>query len=190
MKLKAELKESENELKRLKKDARAVAAAGAAAAAAPDASSVEASRLFARPAPQASTPYLQSGRLAMPTGAPGLSKSMCTKLAQILRELGIPYRPTPSALVCDTYDALRRETLALLTLRKQVTRREQEVAQLTGVPPASGAAPEYLQPGSDELAVAARADAAAEAAFIEEPKRKVGKRKATDGAGGRAARRR
>ena len=81
-----------------------------------------------RPVP--GQPFLQSARLRVPEGSSGLSKGMITKLALILEELGVPPRPTPTKLVCDAYDALRRDIVSLLSLQKLATQKEAELKAL------------------------------------------------------------
>jgi hypothetical protein len=62
-----------------------------------------------------------SARLGVPTeeaGAPkgvALSRDRAAKLAAVLAELQLPPRPhCPTPRVCDLYDALRRDVVALL----------------------------------------------------------------------------
>jgi hypothetical protein len=44
----------------------------------------------------------------------------------MLRELGIPAKPQPTATVCRLYDKLRQDIVKLLTLQKFVAKREAE----------------------------------------------------------------
>ena len=135
--LRDELKVVELESRRLKKAARGQASADAktsAPAGPPDRNGpapvgVHASGVNPkRPVP--GQPFLQSARLRVPEGSSGLSKGMITKLALILEELGVPPRPTPTKLVCDAYDALRRDIVSLLSLQKLATQKEAELKAL------------------------------------------------------------
>lgn len=81
--------------------------------------------------PNPGHPFLQSARLRVPD-APngGLSKGMLRKLSLVLDELGVPQRPTPTKVVCDAYDALRRDVVLLLSLQKIAHTRQTELVQL------------------------------------------------------------
>ena len=84
--------------------------------------------LFYRPLPMPGLPYLQSSRLENPTGVNGLSKNLIKKMNLILNELGIT-RPTPTKVVMDMYDKLRKSIVMLLSLQKVATKKEQQVWQ-------------------------------------------------------------
>ena len=83
--------------------------------------------LSTTPMPTAGTPYLQSGRLGHPGPDHGISKSMLKQMDQILKEIGVRERPLPTKRVCDLYDNLRRDVIALLTLQKIMLKAEAEV---------------------------------------------------------------
>ena len=42
-------------------------------------------------------------------------------------ELSVPEKPLPTKRVCDLYDSVRKDTVALITLQKMCMRKEQEV---------------------------------------------------------------
>lgn len=73
------------------------------------------------PVPMPQYPYLQSGRLAEPSG---MKKSHLARMDQVLAELGISSRPIPTKRVCDLYDSVRKDTLTLVTLQKMISQRE------------------------------------------------------------------
>ena len=50
-----------------------------------------------------------------------------------LRELGAPENPLPTRAVCDTYDSVKRETVALLSLHNAIQKKEKEIATLRGL---------------------------------------------------------
>jgi DNA methyltransferase 1-associated protein 1 len=78
------------------------------------------------PMPMPQNPYLQSGRLVPPAtgGAAGLNKTLLNKMDQTLAELKIPAKPVPTKRVCDLYDSVRKDVLALLTLKKMLLQKE------------------------------------------------------------------
>lgn len=86
--------------------------------------------LVATRRPLPGQPYLQSARLRVPDPPAGLSKGMLRKLALVLDELGIPPRPMPTKLVCDAYDALRRDVVLLLSMQKLANTKQAELSQL------------------------------------------------------------
>ena len=83
---------------------------------------------FASTAPVATpgTPYLQSGRLVPPAigGSSGLNKSLLSRMDAFLKELKVPERPLPSKRVCDMYDSVRKDVIALLLVLKNVLQKE------------------------------------------------------------------
>ena len=81
------------------------------------------------PVPAPGTPYLQSGRLDPPAagGPSGLNKTLLKRMDAVLVELSVPEKPLPTKRVCDLYDSVRKDTVALITLQKMCMRKEQEV---------------------------------------------------------------
>ena len=81
------------------------------------------------PVPTAGTPYLQSGRLVNPAtgGQMAINKTTLKRMEQILKELNVNERPTPTKRVCDMYDHVRKGVLTLLTLQKAMFKNESEV---------------------------------------------------------------
>ena len=72
-----------------------------------------------------------SARLGVPDeGRNSLSKGLLSKMASMLRELGVPERPTPTQMTCDLYDGLRRDMVTLLSIRKLVDKGAQEADAL------------------------------------------------------------
>ncbi|KAJ1445026.1 hypothetical protein M885DRAFT_551176 [Pelagophyceae sp. CCMP2097] len=129
--LRDELKAVELESRRLKKSAK-----GERADSAPGGVAALAAGLPPPPQPlprrpQPGVPFLQSHRLRVPDGAAaGLSRGMLAKLALVLGELGVPEKPTPTKLVADAYDTLRRDVVTLLSLQKLACKKEAELRQL------------------------------------------------------------
>jgi DNA methyltransferase 1-associated protein 1 len=80
------------------------------------------------PIPMPETPYLQSGRLAAPaSGGPlGINKTVLKRMETVLvEECKVPAKPlVPTKRFCDLYDAVRKDTLTLLTLQKVVLQKE------------------------------------------------------------------
>jgi DNA methyltransferase 1-associated protein 1 len=78
------------------------------------------------PTPTPGFPYLQSGRLAQPaTGGPsGINKSLLNRMETVLAEMKVPPRPIPTKRVCDLYDNVRKDTLTLLVLQKNLLQKE------------------------------------------------------------------
>merc|ERR1711957_629814 len=78
------------------------------------------------PVPTAGTPYLQSGRAVNPAtgGQMAINKTTLKRMEQILKELEVNERPTPTKRVCDMYDHVRK---GLLTLQKAMFKKESEV---------------------------------------------------------------
>jgi len=81
------------------------------------------------PTPTAGTPYLQSGRAVNPAtgGQMAINKTTLKRMEQILKELKVNDRPTPTKRVCDMYDHVRKGALTLLTLQKAMFKKEGEV---------------------------------------------------------------
>lgn len=144
--LRKELKHVEAQLRKVKKSGGHILAAAAGKALASGASSRNASRsvtpvpgtnelpsavldqAFAStaPTPMAQTPYLQSGRLEPPStgGAGGLNKALLARMDVVLEELKVPTNPLPTKRVCDLYDSVRKDVLALLVLQKTALQKE------------------------------------------------------------------
>jgi hypothetical protein len=142
-KLRAELKEIEAQLRKLKRKGAiaatnsatgATAATGAASATA-STTSVSASRTetplpdpntFGPPTPVPGVPYLQSARLGFPpVGAGGINKTLSHRLEVLLEEMKIPNPPNvPTKRVCDLYDKVRKDALELLVYQKNVLQKE------------------------------------------------------------------
>ena len=79
------------------------------------------------PTPMAGTPYLQSGRLALPaTGGPlGINKTTLKRMETVLEELKVAKRTlVPTKRICDVYDSVRKDVLTLLTLQKVLLQKE------------------------------------------------------------------
>ena len=83
--------------------------------------------------PSAGKPGLQSTRLALSDQNSGLSRVFLKKMNSFLRELGAPENPLPTRAVCDTYDSVKRETVALLSLHNAIQKKEKEIATLRGL---------------------------------------------------------
>ena len=66
--------------------------------------------------------YLRSVRLeAESTDAScSIDLKMLQKMHMVLQELGVPARPIPTKRVCDAYDQIRRDILAILAAKKHV----------------------------------------------------------------------
>ena len=81
------------------------------------------------PIPTPGTPYLQSGRLINPAtgGQMAINKTTLKRMEQVLKELKVMERPTPTKRVCDMYDHVRKGALTLLTLQKVMLKKESEV---------------------------------------------------------------
>jgi DNA methyltransferase 1-associated protein 1 len=62
--------------------------------------------------------------------APTLSIKTIKKMELMLEELGVPRRPMPTRPVCEIFDSLRQETVALLSLRKHLVSKQNEMQVL------------------------------------------------------------
>lgn len=83
--------------------------------------------------PSAGKPGLQSTRLTSSDQSSGLSRVLLKKMNCILRELGAPETPLPTRAVCDAYDGVKRDTVALLSLHNAIQKKEKEIATLRGL---------------------------------------------------------
>lgn len=86
--------------------------------------------------PEAGRPCLQSTRLFTvdaSLGAAGgaLSKNLLRKATSYLAEVGLPPKPMPTRAVCDLVDAIRRDTVALLSLHNAINKREKSLSAAT-----------------------------------------------------------
>lgn len=131
-KLRAELKEIEAQLRKLKRKGAGVP--GGAATSGPSSRSVTplpdpnaVNNTFAPPTPVPGVPYLQSARLEFPPvgGGNGINKALLQRLEVLLEEMKVPNPPTvPTKRVCDLYDKVRRDALELLIYQKNVLQKE------------------------------------------------------------------
>jgi DNA methyltransferase 1-associated protein 1 len=92
--------------------------------------------------PSAGKPGLQSTRLTSSDQSSGLSRVLLKKMNSLLREVGAPEAPLPTRAVCDAYDALKRETVTLLSLHNAIQKKEKEIATLRGLN-----CPDYVHKG-------------------------------------------
>lgn len=135
--LRAELKEIDAQLRKLKRKGAGGGASGgavgAAAASAPSSRSVTplpdaavAGAAFGPPVPVPGVPYLQSARLASPPtgGSNGLNKALLQRLQVLLDELKVPTDPLATKRVCDLYDSVRKDALMLLIYQKNLLQKE------------------------------------------------------------------
>lgn len=132
-KLRAELKEIEAQLRKIKRKGGAPGSTATASAApasrpvtpVPDAAGL-AANAFAPPTPVAGVPYLQSARLGFPPagGPAGINKALLQRLQVFLEEMKVPNPPIATKRVCDLYDAVRKDALQLLIYQKNVLQKE------------------------------------------------------------------
>uniref|UniRef100_M4BK86 DNA methyltransferase 1-associated 1 domain-containing protein n=1 Tax=Hyaloperonospora arabidopsidis (strain Emoy2) TaxID=559515 RepID=M4BK86_HYAAE len=73
---------------------------------------------------------LRSSLLALPQQKHALSAKLLKKLQLLLDEMGVPARPMPTKPVCETFDKLRQDAVGLLSLRKHLKSKENEVRAL------------------------------------------------------------
>jgi hypothetical protein len=84
------------------------------------------------------------------------SQRIQRRVDQILDELGVGIRPTPTAEICDEFDALRNEILVWMELQRLVKRKEEELRAVqervsgtsTDRPPGSRRAGKRSQPAA------------------------------------------
>lgn len=90
-------------------------------------------RVAAVQLPEAGRPCLQSTRLfsvdpSMGAAGAALSKNLIRKATGYLAEVGLPPKPMPTRAVCDLVDAIRRDTVALLSLHNAINKREKSLS--------------------------------------------------------------
>ncbi|KAG3179495.1 hypothetical protein PC128_g15920 [Phytophthora cactorum] len=73
---------------------------------------------------------LRSSLLALPQQKYALSAKLLKKLQLLLDEMGVPARPMPTKPVCETFDKLRQDAVGLLSLRKHLKSKQNEVHAL------------------------------------------------------------
>ncbi|GMF19350.1 unnamed protein product [Phytophthora lilii] len=73
---------------------------------------------------------LRSSLLALPQQKHALSVKLQKKLQLLLDEMGVPARPMPTKPVCETFDKLRQDAVGLLSLRKHLKSKQNEVQAL------------------------------------------------------------
>ncbi|OWZ22148.1 hypothetical protein PHMEG_0003205 [Phytophthora megakarya] len=73
---------------------------------------------------------LRSSLLALPQQKHALSAKLQKKLQLLLDEMGVPARPMPTKPVCETFDKLRQDSVGLLSLRKHLKSKQNEVQSL------------------------------------------------------------
>ncbi|KAG6612216.1 Swr1 complex subunit Swc4 [Phytophthora cinnamomi] len=73
---------------------------------------------------------LRSSLLALPQQKHALSAKLLKKLQLLLDEMGVPARPMPTKPVCETFDKLRQDAVGLLSLRKHLKSKQNEVQAL------------------------------------------------------------
>ncbi|POM74097.1 Swr1 complex subunit Swc4 [Phytophthora palmivora] len=73
---------------------------------------------------------LRSSLLALPQQKHALSAKLQKKLQLLLDEMGVPARPMPTKPVCETFDKLRQDAVGLLSLRKHLKSKQNEVQSL------------------------------------------------------------
>lgn len=85
--------------------------------------------------PSSGKPCLQSTRLTSSDQSSGLSRLLIKKMNSLLREFGLPETPLPTRAVCDAYDGVKRDAVALLSLHNAIQRKEKEISILRGLNP-------------------------------------------------------
>lgn len=125
LELRKELKQVESEIRKLKKSGGHIAptiSEPASRTASPSVANPVDRPVTLAPIPTPGFPYLQSGRLVAPTS--GVSKLLLKNMDTLLKEMNIPERPLPTKVVCDLYDSVRSDAIALLVLRKTALQKE------------------------------------------------------------------
>ena len=85
--------------------------------------------------PSSGKPCLQSTRLTSSDQSSGLSRVLIKKMNSLLREFGVPETPLPTRAVCDAYDGVKRDAVALLSLHNAIQKKEKEISTLRGLNP-------------------------------------------------------
>ncbi|KAF1318805.1 DNA methyltransferase 1-associated protein 1, partial [Globisporangium splendens] len=73
---------------------------------------------------------LRSSLLSLPQQKHTLSAKLIKKMELMLDELGVPTRPMPTKATCEMYDALRKDIVGLMSLRKHLTAKQAEAQVL------------------------------------------------------------
>lgn len=73
---------------------------------------------------------LRSSLLALPQQKHTLSTKLIKKMELMLDELGVPARPMPTKATCEMYDALRKDIVGLMSLRKHLAAKQAEAQVL------------------------------------------------------------
>ena len=82
------------------------------------------------PQPGPGKPCLQSCRLYVSEQSLGLSKTLTKKLNCLFRDIGAPENPVPTRAICDLYDQVRHDAVALLSLQSTIAKKEKDLAAL------------------------------------------------------------
>ena len=125
-KLRAELKEIETQLRKIKRKGGAPPSAPASRAVTPLPDAAVMNSAFAPPTPVPGVPYLQSARLGFPPagGPAGVNKALLQRLQVLLEEMKVPNPPIATKRACDLYDKVRKDALQLLIYQKNVLQKE------------------------------------------------------------------
>lgn len=78
--------------------------------------------------PMPGLPVLQSARLIVNEAALNLPRHITQRVNTLLQDLGAPEHPLPTRVVCDLYDQVRQDAVALAALQTAINRRERELA--------------------------------------------------------------
>jgi hypothetical protein len=84
-------------------------------------------------APRPGMPILQSARLIVNEAALNIPRHITQRVNTLLQDLGAPEHPLPTRVVCDLYDQVRQEAVALAALQSAISRRERELAAYRAV---------------------------------------------------------
>lgn len=125
-KLRAELKEIEAQLRKIKRKGGAPSSAPASRSVTPVPDATAMNSAFAPPTPVPGVPYLQSARLGFPPagGPAGVNKALLQRLQVLLEEMKVPNPPIATKRACDLYDKVRKDALQLLIYQKNVLQKE------------------------------------------------------------------
>lgn len=75
-------------------------------------------------------PCLQSSRLIVEESSLGLSKILFKKMNTLLKEFNPPIAPLPTKAICDMYDNVRQDTVALLSLQNILLKKEKDLQDI------------------------------------------------------------